>query len=413
MAVWWVNQRHTFDQELAAGILWAPKADRNGHRKSHWNTMTEVRPGDTVIHYASKAVVAVSVVTAAAVDARRPMDLPDDWDRDGRLVEAVYRRATRPVSLTEIPQQWRTGHSSPGGPFKRDGGVNQGYLFRVDDDFSDRFMHQFGDRFAGVSAALPAEANESATNVLRRLLGEELTTISGQRNRILEVQPPNVRVATSRSPEGKLIPIADVEAALARLQSRGSVTIHPDEVGYRSAFIGSVLLTFPGVELREGTPPVIAVRPPDAPDTPTQDQESLSYEGELDRPVTAAQRGEQARLRRRLFGSDTVAVCALCGDTFPVRFLVAAHIKMRSLCTDEERRDLAHIAMPACHFGCDALYETGYISVDQDGKVVAAAVENEDFLSARLLYLAGRACLSFTEGSRRYFAWHYDNRFRR
>ncbi|WP_371781239.1 hypothetical protein [Streptosporangium subroseum] len=116
MSIWWVNQGRTFDQEQAAGILWAPKADKNGHRKSHWNTMIEVRPGDSVIHYASK-VLALSVVTAAAIDAHRPSDLSDDWDRDGRLIRTAYRQATQPVLLAEIPQQWRTGHSSPGDPF--------------------------------------------------------------------------------------------------------------------------------------------------------------------------------------------------------------------------------------------------------------------------------------------------------
>ncbi|MEU4830764.1 hypothetical protein [Streptosporangium sp. NPDC023615] len=412
MAIWWVNQRHTFDQEHAAGILWAPKFDKRGHRKSHWNTMTEVCPGDSVIHYASK-VRALSVVTAAAVDALRPNDLSEDWDQDGWLIRTAYRQATQPVLLDEIPQQWRTSHSSSGGPFNVKGGVNQGYLFRLDDDFGGRFMERFADRFADMPVVLPAEANDSAANLLRRLLGEEITTVTGRCNRILDVQPPNVRLATDRSPDGQLVPIADLQAALTTLRTQGSVTIHPDDVGYRSAFIGAVLLTLPGVELRQGTPPIIAVRPPDALETVEHDRESFSYEGDLDRPVTATQRGEQARLRRLLFGSDTVATCALCGDTLPVRFLVAAHIKVRSLCTDEERRNLAHIAMPACQFGCDALYETGYISVDQDGKIVAATSESNDLLATRLSNLAGRACLSFTEESRHYFEWHYLNRFRR
>jgi hypothetical protein len=102
----------------------------------------------------------------------------------------------------------------------------------------------------------------------------------------------------------------------------------------------------------------------------------------------------------------------LCGETYPIRFLVAAHIKMRRLCTDDEQRDLANVAMPACLFGCDALFETGYISVDEDGKIVAAASETDGPLADQLTRLEGRSCLSFTENSRRYFEWHHSTRFR-
>ena len=40
-----------------------------------------------------------------------------------------------------------------------------------------------------------------------------------------------------------------------------------------------------------------------------------------------------------------MAHCAICGDLYPVRFLVAAHIKPRSVCTETERRDLTNVAM--------------------------------------------------------------------
>ena len=33
-------------------------------------------------------------------------------------------------------------------------------------------------------------------------------------------------------------------------------------------------------------------------------------------------------------------------------FLVAAHVKKRFLCSDDERRDLRHVAVLACTFGC-------------------------------------------------------------
>lgn len=410
MAYWWVNQGHSFRQELEAGILWAPTRTQAGRRQSHWETMTEVRPGDTVIHYASQ-VRALSLVTTAAIPARRPREIPGLWSGDGRLVRTVYREALQVVRLSNIPEVWRTGHSSDG-PFKYDGGVKQGYLFRVDDGFFKRFIERYGDLFSDAPVVLPAEAKDGAAELLRRLLGRDILTVHGRRNRIIDVQSLHVVVVTERSPNGQRVPIAEVEAALVTLRTTGRVEIHPAEVGHRSSFIGAVLLTLPGVELVDGTPPVIAVRSLTTSDAPAERQEPITFEGDLSRPVTAAQRREQSTLRQLLFGSATVATCALCGDAYPVRFLVAAHIKMRSLCTDEERRDLVNIAMPACQFGCDALYEAGYISVGPDGRIVSSAIEENGTLAERLADLAGRPCLSFSENSRRYFEWHFSTRFR-
>ncbi len=70
-------------------------------------------------------------------------------------------------------------------------------------------------------------------------------------------------------------------------------------------------------------------------------------------------RREQARLRALLAGGRAHAACALCGHVYPMEFLVAAHIKKRSLSSDDEHRDLQHVAMLACTFGCDSLYESG------------------------------------------------------
>jgi hypothetical protein len=102
----------------------------------------------------------------------------------------------------------------------------------------------------------------------------------------------------------------------------------------------------------------------------------------------------------------------LCGETYSTQFLIAARIKPQSVCTEDERRDLAHVAMRACAFGCDALYETGYITVGSDGRIMPATVEDGSLLKAPLEAVAGRECLAFGDCSRAYFEWHRRNRFR-
>ena len=258
MRYWWVNQGQSYEPERRGGYLWAPVAS-HGRRLSHWDSMTEVSVGDRVIHYA-KGVRAISTVTASALDTLRPHDLPDAWPSDGRLVRCAYGHAQQPVGLDEIPLDWRTAVS--GGPFRSDGKVNQGYLYPLTDEFASRFMARFGQRFGAGSptVALPAEALETATDLLRRLIGVPISTIDGSPNRVLRVTPPDVIVATTRSPAGNPVPIADVQQALDRLRSEGAVTIHPSDVGYRSAFVGAVLLTLPGAHAA-GSPPVIRIDP--------------------------------------------------------------------------------------------------------------------------------------------------------
>lgn len=84
-------------------------------------------------------------------------------------------------------------------------------------------------------------------------------------------------------------------------------------------------------------------------------------------------RREQRILRRALGLTGESGSCAICGNTYPSRLLVAAHIRRRSDCTEEERRDIPAIAMIACTLGCDALFEHGYLVIGADGRVEATS----------------------------------------
>ncbi|RAO30226.1 hypothetical protein ONO86_05555 [Micromonospora noduli] len=214
------------------------------------------------------------------------------------------------------------------------------------------------------------------------------------------------------------MPIAWVEEALQLLQENGSVTIHPDQVGYRSAFIGAVLLQLPYAQA-SGSPPVISFQAgtaaePDATSQSASDKAATDpFMGNLEKRFAGTRRGEQPALRRRLLGSMSEAECAICGEAYPARFLWAAHINPWSICTDTERRDLSHVGVLACVFGCDALFETGYISVNKNGKIVTSISESEHkAVAAKLADLEGRLVSAHTEASGIYFAWHHSNMFR-
>lgn len=135
--------------------------------------------------------------------------------------------------------------------------------------------------------------------------------------------------------------------------------------------------------------------------------QSHHYAGRLDLNATSLARGEQAALRAFLFSTVETAECALCGRSLPVSLLRAAHIKRRSHCSDDERREFRAVAMPACVLGCDALFELGWIVVNDDG-VIEPVGELGGAADAARAALVGRTCKAFSEWTRANFAWHRD-----
>jgi 5-methylcytosine-specific restriction protein A len=83
--------------------------------------------------------------------------------------------------------------------------------------------------------------------LLQGLLGKTLLTLSGQPNTVLQIRDSEVFVGTRRSPRGEWVPTDHVQRGLDELATGGEVEITPEKFGYRSAFVGAVLRTLPGV----------------------------------------------------------------------------------------------------------------------------------------------------------------------
>ena len=252
------------------------------------------------------------------------------------------------------------------------------------------------------------QAWPTAGELLWSLIGEEIRTVSGMPNMVLAVHGDTVLVRTNRSPDGQPVEVSEVQQGLDKLKMHGSVRVNVEELGHRSAFVGAVLATLPGAQfttspatvtlgaaasVRAGNDPAFAV---------------------LDGVASVKVRREQAQLRNLLAGNRELATCALCGQEYPMGFLVAAHVKKRSICSDDERRDLRHVAMLACTFGCDALYEAGWITVGRDGTVQTVPLDSlpEGRIREHLQHLAGHRCAVHSLASERYFAWHRMTIFR-
>jgi hypothetical protein len=104
-----------------------------------------------------------------------------------------------------------------------------------------------------------AMASLDAREHLQGLIGRTIHTLTGAPNTILRLEGDRVIVGTRRSPSGKPVPVEWVQSAADRLLVEGEIDISVASVGYRSAFIGAVLLTIPGTRKRMN-PPGVALR---------------------------------------------------------------------------------------------------------------------------------------------------------
>lgn len=127
---------------------------------------------------------------------------------------------------------------------------------------------------------------------------------------------------------------------------------------------------------------------------------------ELDIVITVKGRAEQGFLRNHLFNGKKNAKCGICGKEYPVNLFVAAHIKKRAFCSKEERLDYKNIVIPMCKFGCDDLYEKGYITVDNALITQLKKYEMTPDVQLYLDEVSGRECGYWSVNTKKYFDWH-------
>lgn len=138
-----------------------------------------------------------------------------------------------------------------------------------------------------------------------------------------------------------------------------------------------------------------------------QHGENIFIDEDLDRKAQVNTRREQAYLRNKLFNGRRIGECHFCKNEMSTEFLVAAHIKKRAECNKEERLDLNNIVIPLCKFGCDELFERGYILV-KDCQVVSNPNKvATGYLKEEIEELEGTP-VSVRDSQEEYFNEHYN-----
>lgn len=132
----------------------------------------------------------------------------------------------------------------------------------------------------------------------------------------------------------------------------------------------------------------------------------------FDASTRGRRRREQGHLRNYLLGDRDHAPCAFCGEVLPKELLWAAHIFPRRFLSPGDRGRLSVVAVLACRLACDPLYESGYFTIDDAGRIEVTSTTGISVIDERLAQLSGRPMARYRPESADFFARHRAERFR-
>jgi hypothetical protein len=129
--IWWVNQGSNLDLELDGGYLWAPTKSKTGRKFYHWDNLSDLVKDDIILHYANGCLRYASRVIEPSRRTRYPHAIDGrNWSEDGNLVKVDYHELKPPIPLDKFSQSLSKLDINQG-PLNNNGGVKQGYLFRL------------------------------------------------------------------------------------------------------------------------------------------------------------------------------------------------------------------------------------------------------------------------------------------
>ena len=142
---WWVNQGKSFSIEMEHSCICAPREGKTGRKHQHHLNVGRVQEGDVILHYSDGEVRSVSQVVMDGHESVRPYGFGDDlWNKDVFLSRCWYSPLRESISLSDI-----TSRDETVGPFQKNGGVKQVYLWPLEHSFIDQFVSDHAESLRG------------------------------------------------------------------------------------------------------------------------------------------------------------------------------------------------------------------------------------------------------------------------
>jgi hypothetical protein len=116
--VFWVNQGFNYEKEREGGYVRAPKKNAAGGEFPHWKRVSELKPGDLLVHYYAKMIRALGRVTAEAFSTEN-----SEWQ-----AAVEYFPLQEPIAVEAIGGSLKL-IQPPSGPITVKASIKQGYLW--------------------------------------------------------------------------------------------------------------------------------------------------------------------------------------------------------------------------------------------------------------------------------------------
>lgn len=138
MAVYYVFQGETYDEERTGGYVWSPQLDNAGHKNAGYTMMTNIRKDDFILHNSNGKIMAVSIAKRDCYDANQPKQLIEAktfrvWHNDGYRVDCEYYDFDIPVFATNY-KEWLKENYKKDSAFTVEGTGKQQYMCHLADE---------------------------------------------------------------------------------------------------------------------------------------------------------------------------------------------------------------------------------------------------------------------------------------
>nr|DAV98420.1 MAG TPA: putative restriction endonuclease [Caudoviricetes sp.] len=132
MAVFYVFQGETYNEECSGGYVWSPQRTKSGGKNAGYTTMTHVKKGDFILHNSNTKIMAISIAQVDCYEAMQPAALKAantsvDWDNEGYRIDTEYFTFDTPLKITNY-MEWFSQHYQKDSAFMVNGRGKQQYM---------------------------------------------------------------------------------------------------------------------------------------------------------------------------------------------------------------------------------------------------------------------------------------------
>lgn len=138
MAVYYVFQGETYNEERTGGYVWAPQKNKSGVINVGYTNMTDIHKGDYILHNFNGKFVSISVAKDDCYESNQPHELSEadtsvEWNDEGYRVDTDYCDLEVPVVVKNY-KQWLADNYIEGSAFTRIGTGKQQYMCHLADE---------------------------------------------------------------------------------------------------------------------------------------------------------------------------------------------------------------------------------------------------------------------------------------